>query len=169
MWHHAGKQQHFVWHPFAHITAEHLWPCSPRGWHTALHAQGPQFWTCLPLQVNRKRRELCCLPRQFWCQSSLQIHRPCQILSLYLKTFITYCPLPPQTCASFSSFPPCTLCLSHPSFPLASYFLTFLSHRVSWNRTNNLFLVMCHMESNSLSRDLETALPALESLNRKKF
>ena len=56
---------------------------------------------------------------------SLAIHRPCQILSLYLKTFITYCPLPPQTCASFSSFPPSTLCLSHtqsqlhsPNFPL---------------------------------------------------
>ena len=45
MWHHAGKQQYFVWHRFAHITAEHLWPCSPRGWHTALHGQGPQFWT----------------------------------------------------------------------------------------------------------------------------
>ena len=62
----------------------------------------------------------------FGARSSLQIHRPCQILSVYLKTFITYCHLPPQTHAPLSSFPPCALCLSHSSFPLASYFLTFL-------------------------------------------
>ena len=74
---------------------------------------------------QEEARTLLFFSDKFWCKSSLPIHCPCQILSLYLKTFITYCPLPPQTCASFSSFPPCTLCLSHPSFPLASYFLTF--------------------------------------------
>ena len=60
----------------------------------------------------------------FGAGSSLQMHCPYQILSLFLKRYLTYCPLPPQTCASFPSFPPYTLCLSHPSFPLV--FLTFL-------------------------------------------
>ena len=46
MWHHAGKQQHFVWHQFAHIYSWAPMSTLPnRGWHTTLHTQGPQFWT----------------------------------------------------------------------------------------------------------------------------
>ena len=104
---------------YAHAPPEDDTPlCTPRD-------HNPE---CLPNnEENRKRGTfLLFFSDKFWCKSSLPIHCPCQILSLYLKTFITYCPLPPQTCASFSSFPPCTLYLSHPSFPLVSYFLTFL-------------------------------------------
>ena len=63
---------------------------------------------------------------KFWCQK-LTLNSSSVSNTLPLSKDLHYLlPLPPQTCASFSSFPPCTLCLSHPSFPLASYFLTFL-------------------------------------------
>ena len=139
---HHPRKQHFVWHQFETSTAEHLCPCSSTEdkaqlccWDlrseclpTALPAKTSVLNVFLIMSKTGRGGKLCCSSlTSFGAGSSLQIHRPCQILSIYLKTFITYCHLPPQTRASFSSFPPCApLCLSHPSFPLVSYFLTFL-------------------------------------------
>ena len=128
MWHHPIKQQHFIWHQSAHITAEHLCPCSPTEDDTPLCTPRDLNPECLPNnEEDRKRGKLCCSSlTRFGAGSSLQMHHPYQILSLFLKRSLTYCPLPPQTCASFPSFPPYTLCLSNPSLPHSSCFLTFL-------------------------------------------
>ena len=128
MWHHPIEQQHFVWHQFAHITAEHLCPRSPTEDDTPLCTPRDRSPECLPnSEEGRKRGELCCSSlTRFGAGSSLQMHRPYQILSLFLKRYLTYCYLPHRPVLPFPSFPPYTLYLSNPSFPLSSCFSTFL-------------------------------------------
>ena len=125
MWHHPIKQQRFIRHQFVHITAEHPCPRSPTEDDTPLCMPRDRNPKCLlNNEEDRKRGKLCCSSlTRFGAGSSLQMLCPYQILSLFLKRYLTYCPLPPQTCASFPSFPPYTLCLSNPSFP----FLLFLN------------------------------------------
>ena len=61
MWHHPIKQQHFVWHQFPHITAEHLCPCSTTEDDTPLCTPRDCNPECLPNnEENRKRGKLCC-------------------------------------------------------------------------------------------------------------
>ena len=128
MWHHPIKQQHFIWHQSAHITAEHLCPCSPTEDDTPLCTPRDLNPECLPNnEEDRKRGKLCCSSlTRFGAGSSLQMLCPYQILSLFLKHDLTYCHLPHRPVLPFPSFPPYTLCLSNPSFPLSSCFSTFL-------------------------------------------
>ena len=184
---HHPRKQHFVWHQFETSTAEHLCLCSSTEdkaqlccrdltsecLPTALPAKTSVLNVFLITSKTGRGGELCCSSlTSFGAGSSLQIHRPCQILSVYLKTFITYCHLPPQTRASFSSFPPCA-----PSASLILHSLLFLISwpslgcRISWNRTNNkFFLFFGHVSHGILVPwpGIEPAPPALESLNQTK-
>ena len=76
--------------------------------------------------TGRGGRTLQFFPDKVWCRT-LTSNPSSMSNTLPLSEDLHYLfHLPPQTCSSFCSFPPGTLCLSHLSFPLASYFLTFL-------------------------------------------
>ena len=128
MWHHPIKQQHFYDTNLQVFTAEHLCLCSSTEDNTQLCTPRNRNPECLPNnEENRKRGKLCCSSlTHFGAGSSLQMHRPYQVLSLFLKRYLTYCYLPQRPVLPFPSFPPYTLCVSNPSLPLSSCFSTFL-------------------------------------------
>ena len=104
---------------YAHASGRRMTHCSARPGTAVLNV-------FLITSKQEEVRTLLFFSDKFWCQK-LTLNSSSVSNTLPLSKDLHYLlPLPPQTCASFSSFPPCTLCLSHPSFPLASYFLTFL-------------------------------------------
>ena len=135
-----------------------------RGLHTALHAQGPQSWMPSNSQENNKMgKTLLFFSDKLTSNSS----RMSSTLP-FTKDLSHSLPPSPETLASisFTSFPPCALCLPHPSSPLSCYFSTFLR---LWNiLKQNFFFPFGHGTDGILVPwpGIEPALTALESLNR---
>lgn len=116
------ESSNISWHRFAHITAEHLWPCSPRGWHTALHAQDRSSERLPTTSKQEETRTLLFFSGQVLVPEA-HFNSPHHVNTLPLSKDLQYLlPPSPQTCASsFLHFPPCTsasLILLHSLLPL---------------------------------------------------
>lgn len=107
------------------FTAELLCPHSTED-KTQLCMPGDVSSECLPNnEYNRKRGAEFCSSSltSFGVGRSLQIHRPCQILSLYLRTLITYSTFPHRSVLPFAHFLP---------VPSASLIFHSLLPLISW-------------------------------------
>ena len=138
---HHPRKQHFVWHQFETSTAEHLCLCSSTEDKAQLCCRDLRS-ECLPTALPAKTSvlnvflitsktgrggELCCSSDKFWCRKlTSNSSSMSNTLCLYKDLYYLLPPSPTNPCFLFFISSLCPLCLSHPSFPLVSYFLTFL-------------------------------------------
>ena len=123
MWHHAGKQQHFIWHQFAHIYSWAPVPTLPqRMTECSAHPGTTVLNIFLTTSKQEEGRTLLFFSDKFWCWKLTSNSSSMSNTLPLSRDFHYLLPPSPTDLCFLSSFPPCTLCLAHRSFPLSSYF-----------------------------------------------